>query len=123
MLTMGMPSVAREARPAAAQTLSLSAATAAAKIGGRDLNLWYGSYQALKSVSLEVQERMITALIGPSGCGKSSFLRCLNRMNDLVPGARVQGSVLLDAADLYERNVDVAALRKRVGMVFQRPNP
>jgi phosphate transport system ATP-binding protein len=89
----------------------------------RDLDLWYGSLQALRSIAVAIPARQITALIGPSGCGKSSFLRCLNRMNDLIPAARITGEVLLDGQSLYTRGVDVAALRKRVGMVFQRPNP
>jgi phosphate transport system ATP-binding protein len=93
------------------------------KIASRDLGLWYGSFQALKSVDIDIYARQITALIGPSGCGKSSFLRCLNRMNDLIPGAQVRGKVLLEGKDLHDRSVDVAGLRKRVGMVFQRPNP
>jgi phosphate transport system ATP-binding protein len=93
------------------------------QIAAQDLSLWYGSFQALQSVSIDLYARQITALIGPSGCGKSTFLRCLNRMNDLIPGTRIRGKVLLEGADLYDRAVDVAALRKRVGMVFQRPNP
>lgn len=96
---------------------------APAKIRVRDLDLHYGTQHALQSVSVELFPHEITALIGPSGCGKSSFLRCLNRMNDLIPAARIRGSVLLDEQDVYDRGVDVAALRKRVGMVFQRPNP
>ena len=87
------------------------------------LDLFYGSFQALKSVSLSVQENKITALIGPSGCGKSTLLRCLNRMNDLIHGVRITGNVLLDGADIYRDAMDVTELRKRVGMVFQRPNP
>lgn len=93
------------------------------KVSAEALDLWYGSFQALKSVTIEVYARQITALIGPSGCGKSTFLRCLNRMNDLIPGVRLQGRVLLDGENLYDRGVDVAGLRKQVGMVFQRPNP
>jgi phosphate transport system ATP-binding protein len=96
---------------------------AAVKISVRDLNLWYGAMHALRGVRTEIYAREITALIGPSGCGKSSFLRCLNRMNDLIPGARIQGEVLLDGENIYDRMRDVAALRKSVGMVFQRPNP
>jgi phosphate transport system ATP-binding protein len=87
------------------------------------LDLFYGSFQALKSVSLSVQENKITALIGPSGCGKSTLLRCLNRMNDLIHGVRITGNVLLDGIDVYRDAMDVTELRKRVGMVFQRPNP
>lgn len=87
------------------------------------LNLFYRGEQALKDVSIEIKASGITALIGPSGCGKTSFLRVLNRMNDLIEGARVEGEVLLDGEDIYAPQVDVVKLRKRVGMVFQRPNP
>jgi phosphate transport system ATP-binding protein len=93
------------------------------KMGVRDLTLFYGDFQALKGISLPVKERQITALIGPSGCGKSTFLRCLNRMNDTIPGVRVGGQVLLDGQDIYAPAFDVVSLRQRVGMVFQRPNP
>ena len=88
-----------------------------------DLNLFYGEFQALKSISLSIKDRQITALIGPSGCGKSTFLRALNRMNDTIPGVRVRGKVLLDDQDIYAPDCDVVELRRRVGMVFQRPNP
>ena len=94
-----------------------------AKIVTRDLELYYGRSRALKGVNLEIPDRRVTALIGPSGCGKSSFLRCLNRMNDLLPGVRIRGTVLLDGEDVYHPDTDVVWLRKRVGMVFQRPNP
>lgn len=94
-----------------------------AKIVTRDLELYYGRSRALKGVNLEIPDRRVTALIGPSGCGKSSFLRCLNRMNDLIPGVRIRGTVLLDGEDVYHPDTDVVWLRKRVGMVFQRPNP
>lgn len=87
------------------------------------LNLYYGSNQVLKDIDLNIAEHKVTALIGPSGCGKSTLLRTLNRMNDLIPGVRIEGSVLLDGEDIYQPEVDVVALRKRVGMVFQRPNP
>jgi phosphate transport system ATP-binding protein len=87
------------------------------------LDLWYGTFQGLRQVTVGFPARRITALIGPSGCGKSTLLRCLNRMNDLVAGARVTGRVLLDGTDIYAAGVDVEALRRRVGMVFQRPNP
>ena len=87
------------------------------------LNLHYGAFHALKQVSLPVADRQITALIGPSGCGKSTLLRALNRMNDLSPGVRVTGRVALDGRDIYAAGTDVCDLRKRVGMVFQRPNP
>jgi phosphate transport system ATP-binding protein len=87
------------------------------------LNLYYGSFQALRNVSMEIRACSITAIIGPSGCGKSTLLRTFNRMNDLIPGVRVEGEILLDGASIFNKNLDVVALRKRVGMVFQRPNP
>lgn len=93
------------------------------KMSIRNLNFYYGDFQALRNVSLGIKERQITALIGPSGCGKSTFLRTLNRMNDTIPGTRLEGQVLLDELDIYSPQVDVANLRQRVGMVFQRPNP
>lgn len=89
----------------------------------RSLDLFYGKFQALKSVSMPVKKQMITALIGPSGCGKSTLLRCLNRMNDLIRGVRITGDVLLDGEDIYRPSMDVTQLRTKVGMVFQRPNP
>ena len=94
-----------------------------AKIEVESLDLFYGTFQGLKNVSVAFPERRITALIGPSGCGKSTLLRCLNRMNDLVAGTRVEGQVRLDGVDIYASGTDVEALRRRVGMVFQRPNP
>lgn len=93
------------------------------KLKARNLDLYYGDVQALKNINVDIYENEITALIGPSGCGKSTFLRSLNRMNDLIPNVRVTGSVLLEDIDIYAPNIDVVALRKRVGMVFQRPNP
>jgi phosphate transport system ATP-binding protein len=93
------------------------------KFAVRDLDFHYGRFQALRGVNLDIRERQITALIGPSGCGKSTFLRTLNRMNDVIEGARTEGTVLLDGEDIYQSHVDVVALRRRVGMVFQRPNP
>lgn len=87
------------------------------------LNLYYGSNQVLKDIDLNIAEHKVTALIGPSGCGKSTLLRTLNRMNDLIPGVRIEGSILLDGEDIYQPELDVVNLRKRVGMVFQRPNP
>lgn len=92
-------------------------------ISVRDLDLFYGSFHALKAVPMEVLGRHITALIGPSGCGKSTLLRTLNRMNDLIPGVRVTGAIRLEGVDIYAPGTDVCELRKRVGMVFQRPNP
>lgn len=93
------------------------------KITAKDLNLFYRDMQALNKINLDIEEKHVTALIGPSGCGKSTFLRTLNRMNDLIEGVRVEGQVLLDGKDIYHPSVDVVGLRKRVGMVFQRPNP
>jgi len=87
------------------------------------LDAYYGSFQALKQVSFDIPARRITSMIGPSGCGKSTLLRCFNRMNDRVKGFRVEGRILLDGRDLYERGTDLSQLRKHVGMVFQRPNP
>ena len=87
------------------------------------LNFYYSEFHALKNVTLTMAERKITAIIGPSGCGKSTLLRCLNRMNDLVPGARVTGEVLIDGENIYHPSIDLVKLRKKVGMVFQRPNP
>ncbi|AKB85082.1 phosphate ABC transporter ATP-binding protein PstB [Methanococcoides methylutens] len=92
-------------------------------INVKDLNLWYGDKHALKDISIDIPEKSVTALIGPSGCGKSTFLRCLNRMNDLVKSCRIEGDVLVDDENIYEKNVDVVDLRKKVGMVFQKPNP
>ena len=89
----------------------------------RNINVYYGSNKALHDVSLDFAPGRVTALIGPSGCGKSTFLRCLNRMNDLVPGARVEGEILLDGEDVNRPGTDVVSLRRRVGMVFQKPNP
>jgi phosphate transport system ATP-binding protein len=100
-----------------------NAAGPAARIEAKDLCFYYGDFQALKNISISLYEKKITALIGPSGCGKSTFLRTLNRMNDLVDGTRIEGHVLLDGIDINGANVDPAELRKRVGMVFQRPNP
>lgn len=89
----------------------------------KNLNLYYDDFHALIDVSIPIYEKKITALIGPSGCGKSSYIRCLNRMNDLVPNAKVEGVVTLDGKNIYDKDVDVVDLRKRVGMVFQKPNP
>ena len=93
------------------------------KITVESLNLYYGENHALKNVNMEIADHAITAFIGPSGCGKSTFLRCLNRMNDLVDGCRVEGKVILDGEDIYDKRVDTTLLRKKVGMVFQQPNP
>ena len=93
------------------------------KIDIKDMDLFYGSFQALKNVNLEIEPNKITAFIGPSGCGKSTLLKSLNRMNDLVEGCRIAGKILLDGQDIYAKSMDVNTLRKRVGMVFQKPNP
>jgi phosphate transport system ATP-binding protein len=93
------------------------------KIRARDLTFYYGSVRALRDISVDVPERMVTAFIGPSGCGKSTFLRTLNRMNELIPDTRVEGQVLIDGQDIYAPSVDVVSLRRRVGMVFQKSNP
>ncbi len=93
------------------------------KIVVEDLTFWFRDLRVLKGVSLKIPENKITAIMGPSGCGKSTFLRCLNRMNDLIEGAKLQGRVLLDGEEIYGEGVDVFELRKRVGMVFQKPNP
>ena len=93
------------------------------KVAARDCNVYYGEKHALKSVSIDVPDKSVTAFIGPSGCGKSTFLRCINRMNDTIPGCRVTGSIMIDDKDIYDRALDVVLLRARVGMVFQKPNP
>jgi phosphate transport system ATP-binding protein len=93
------------------------------RISIKDLNLYYGDFQALRDISLDIRKNAITAVIGPSGCGKSTFLRLFNRMNDLITGVEVEGIVELDGVDIYDRDVDVVELRKKVGMVFQKPNP
>src|SRR3990170_4645482 len=95
----------------------------AVKLETRGLNLYYGTFRALKDINLAIKALCITAIIGPSGCGKSSLLRVFNRMNDLIPSARLEGQAFLDGYPLYEPDVDVVELRKRVGMVFQKPNP
>jgi len=89
----------------------------------KDVNIYYGSFHAVADVALSVQPRSVTAFIGPSGCGKSTVLRTLNRMHEVIPGARVEGSVLLDGEDIYGAGVDPVGVRKTIGMVFQRPNP
>jgi phosphate transport system ATP-binding protein len=88
-----------------------------------DLDFYYGPSKALSNINIEIEPRKVTALIGPSGCGKSTFLRCLNRMNDTIPGTRVEGNILLDGKNIYDPDMDVVELRQKVGMVFQKPNP
>jgi len=89
----------------------------------RDLNLYYGDKQALRDINLAISEKKVTAFIGPSGCGKSTLLRCFNRMNDLIDSVRIEGEVILGGNNIYDRSINVASLRRRVGMVFQKPNP
>jgi phosphate transport system ATP-binding protein len=89
----------------------------------RNLNFFYGSKRALSQINMDILPRRVTALIGPSGCGKSTFLRCLNRMNDTIPGTRLEGNVFLSGMDIYSKDMDLADLRQKVGMVFQKPNP
>ena len=101
----------------------MSIAPPEAKIQARNLDFYYGPVRALKNVTIDCHDRKVTAIIGPSGCGKSTFIRTLNRMNDVIPGARVEGKILLDGNDIHAADVDVVELRRRVGMVFQKPNP
>jgi phosphate transport system ATP-binding protein len=117
-----MPPVPRAPEPAPSSPAAEGPARRAA-VSTRAFNLFYGTRQALRSVSLDIPEKAITALIGPSGCGKSTLLRSFNRMNDLVPGVRVEGRVTVGEIDAYGPGTDVVDLRRRVGMVFQRPNP
>nr|WP_239644394.1 phosphate ABC transporter ATP-binding protein PstB [Nitrincola lacisaponensis] len=93
------------------------------KLSVNNLNLYYGQDQALNNINLQIPEKRVTAFIGPSGCGKSTLLRCFNRMNDLVDICRIEGEILMDGQNIYDRNIDVAELRRNVGMVFQKPNP
>ncbi len=99
------------------------AAAAACKVSARGVQVYYGATHALRDVDIDIADRAVTAFIGPSGCGKSTFLRCLNRMNDTIPGCRVLGDIRLDGEDIHEPRVDPVQLRARVGMVFQKPNP
>ena len=93
------------------------------KVSARNLDFYYGDFKALEAINLDFEEKQVTALIGPSGCGKSTFLRCINRMNDLIAGTKVKGVLTLDNEDIYAPGLDVVALRRRIGMVFQKPNP
>ena len=110
-----------EARPAVGGLAPLSAEDAV--FSCRDVNVFYGDKQALKNISIDIGRKQVLAMIGPSGCGKSTFLRCLNRMNDTITGARVTGSILLEGRDIHDKDQDVVQLRAQVGMVFQKPNP
>ena len=93
------------------------------KIKVNDLSLYYGEKKALNNITMQIPANKVTALIGPSGCGKSTFLRCINRMNDLIPSVKITGEMLVEGIDIYDKNVDVVNIRKKIGMVFQRPNP
>jgi len=93
------------------------------KIEIEDLNAWFGNNHVLKDINMKIRENAVTAIIGPSGCGKTTLIRCLNRMHELVPGARISGRVLLDGRDIYSDGVDPVTVRRRIGMVFQKPNP
>jgi len=114
-------------KPAGAVNVAAAGATEAAtgetKVIARDVSVYYGDKRALHSVAVNILARSVTAFIGPSGCGKSTFLRCFNRMNDTIEGARVEGTILLDGRSIYDPELDVVELRARVGMVFQKPNP
>jgi phosphate transport system ATP-binding protein len=122
--TYAMEHTFEGARPVTADNL-LEAPTSAdmARMRVEDLSVYYGKTQAVKNVTMSIKTRKVTAIIGPSGCGKSTFLRCLNRLHEVIPGARVEGRVLLDDQDLYGSGVDPVEVRLRVGMVFQKPNP
>lgn len=117
------PSVSAAGARKVAEREALSLADETSKIEVNNLNLYYGNDQALKDVNLIVPEKRVTAFIGPSGCGKSTLLRCFNRMNDLVDICRIEGQIIMDGKNIYDRDVDVAELRRSVGMVFQKPNP
>src|SRR5215210_7292799 len=112
-----------DAQPMPAPTLTSEVDAARGGLAVNDLSAWYGSFQAIRGVSLLVKPKAITALIGPSGSGKSTFLRCLNRMHEVVPGARATGEVLFDGRNILDPSVDPVLVRRRIGMVFQRPNP
>jgi phosphate transport system ATP-binding protein len=106
-----------------AQTMASSSNIENTKLEVKSLNLYYGDKRALNNVSMVIPEKKVTAFIGPSGCGKSTLLRCFNRMNDLVDACRIEGEILLDGSNIYDKKIDVAELRRQIGMVFQKPNP
>jgi len=112
-----------ELKPANSEALSIRGTMEKFKIQTEKLNAWFGNNHVLKDLSIDIKEDEVTAIIGPSGCGKSTFIRCLNRMHELVPGARSSGVVLLDNANVYARGIDPVTVRRKVGMVFQKPNP
>ncbi|HKY04945.1 MAG TPA: phosphate ABC transporter ATP-binding protein PstB [Blastocatellia bacterium] len=123
--TVSEVSVPRLAPVESSRAPEIAGATAAAqaKIGVKELNFYYGKARALRNITLDIPASRVTAFIGPSGCGKSTLIRTLNRMNDVIPGARVEGRVELDGRDIYAPGTDIVSLRRRVGMVFQKPNP
>jgi phosphate transport system ATP-binding protein len=114
---------AEELKPANREAPSIMGTMEKFKIQTEKLNAWFGNNHVLKDLSINVKENEVTAIIGPSGCGKSTFIRCLNRMHELVPGAKSSGAVLLDNANVYARGIDPVTVRRKVGMVFQKPNP
>src|SRR5262249_42679189 len=120
---LGLKPSGRVAAAAASESVARDATVPDAVFVCRDVSVFYGAKQALKNVSIDVAPRQVLAMIGPSGCGKSTFLRCLNRMNDTIPGARVTGTIALDGQDIQAPGVDAVQLRGRIGMVFQKPNP
>ncbi|MGC2575566.1 MAG: ATP-binding cassette domain-containing protein, partial [Candidatus Nitrosopolaris sp.] len=93
------------------------------KVSVKNLEAWFGTKQALKNINLGVKEKTVTAFIGPSGCGKTTLLRCLNRMHEMTPGGKAKGHVIIDGIDIYDRNIDPVIIKRRIGMVFQKPNP
>ena len=93
------------------------------KVSIKNLEAWFGTKQALKNINLDVKENTVTAFIGPSGCGKTTLIRCLNRMHEMTPGAKAKGQVIIDGIDIYDRNIDAVIIKRRIGMVFQKPNP
>jgi len=109
--------------PSSSSSLSSDTKREGYKVSVRNLNSWFGSKQALKNINFDVKENTVTALIGPSGCGKTTLIRCLNRMNEMTPGATVKGSVYLNGIDMYANSVDPVIIKRRMGMVFQKPNP
>jgi phosphate transport system ATP-binding protein len=117
------PTISTTVEGSISETAQSAPASDRTVVESRGLNVYYGDTQALKSVDLKIPEQQVTAIIGPSGCGKSTFLRCINRMNDLVESARIDGELLFDGRDIYGEAVDPVALRRRIGMVFQHPNP
>lgn len=121
--TFPEPAEGRETHLPTVEPVRQFNANAELKIEIKNTNFFYGSKQALFDINIPIRERQTTALIGPSGCGKSTFLRTLNRMNDLIPGTRTEGEALMDGMNIYSKTTDVVALRQRIGMVFQRPNP